>query len=119
MHQVTETAPATPETRKAYPGAREKTKTKEAKGRDRKKGAGSKSGPANRRVKGGSDDEVKELKSAQKQAAELAKGQWSDDDKLKVVEYITDEKIWKDFRATKARDFVHVRMEFISCQRAC
>jgi hypothetical protein len=74
----------------------------------KKKGAGSKSGMLNRRLKGGSDDEVKELKPGQKQAAERIKPQWNDEDKVKVVKYITSEKIWANFHSSKAKDFVHV-----------
>ena len=63
---------------------------------------------ANRRAKGGSDDEIKELTNDQKKVADPIKTQWTDEDKMMVVRYITLEKVWKNFRATKAKDFIYV-----------
>jgi hypothetical protein len=78
----------------------------------RKKGAGSKSGPLNRQKKGGSDEEIQELKPAQiKKAADNIKEQWTDDEKTLVVKYITSEKVWKDFCTSKAKDFIHVSVQ--------
>jgi hypothetical protein len=58
-------------------------------------------------MKGVSDDEVVELKPEHKQAADV-KSQWSDEDKAKVVKYIMSEKVWTNFRSSKAKDFIHV-----------
>jgi hypothetical protein len=98
----------TPKSQKQPSGGGRKSKNNENKKSERKTGAGSKSGVANRRMKGGSDDEIKELKSTHKQVADV-KGQWSDNDKLTVVKYITSDKVWTNFRATKAKDFIHAR----------
>jgi hypothetical protein len=73
-------------------------------------GTGSKSGSRNRRRSGGSDDEISKLSSKEKKAAGLknskAKGGLTEDEKLKVVSYITDEKIWKDFRLKQMSVFI-------------
>ena len=53
-----------------------------------KKGAGSRSGVANRWAKGGSDDEIKKLTNEQKQVVDLVKTQWTDDEKMLVIKYL-------------------------------
>jgi hypothetical protein len=99
------------ENRKPSTNSTTKAEANVKKPRERKKGVGSKSGPANRRIKGGSDDEMSELKPAQKQAAEQLKNVWTDEDKLSIIKHITSEKVWKDFRATKAKDFIYVSIQ--------
>jgi hypothetical protein len=55
------------------------------------------------------NNEVEELKPMIKEAADAPKSFWSDDNKLhRQVLYITSEKVWKDFKSTKAKDFVQV-----------
>jgi hypothetical protein len=98
----------TPKFQKQSSGGGRKSKNDENRKSEHKTGAGSKSSVANHWMKGSSDDKIEELKSTQKQAADV-KGQWSDNDKLTVVKYITSDRVWTNFQATKAKDFIHAR----------
>jgi hypothetical protein len=73
-------------------------------------GTESKSGSRNRCRSGSSDDKISKLSSKEKKAAGLknskAKGGLTEDEKLKVVSYIIDEKIWKDFRLKQISMFI-------------
>ncbi|KAL7284904.1 hypothetical protein ACG7TL_002218 [Trametes sanguinea] len=62
-------------------------------------GRGSKSGPLNRRSQGISDDEISKLDDEAKAVASIPKATGlTEEEKLKVVEYVTDERRWSDFR---------------------
>ena len=69
----------------------------------RARGMGSRSGTMNRRDGGGSDDEIAKLTPAACEVAQLklsevkdeaATSTLTEDDKIRVVEWLTDEKQW-------------------------
>ena len=82
------------------------------KGVKRRKGSGSKAGPLSRRDEGESDEEiqeldVKQLKGAQlkpkkEDTASVQTRRLKSDDRLKIVEYITDETRWPDLKIKQA-----------------
>ncbi|KAL0579398.1 hypothetical protein V5O48_002623 [Marasmius crinis-equi] len=103
----------------------------------KKKGTGAKSGAANRRDTGLSDDEIEVLSTEDKAAAqlrplqlELSDDDDSDDDgagkksrgletkdKERLVEYITKEEVWKDFKLKQRAVFQKILDEKILSRR--
>lgn len=80
------------------------------------KGKGSRSG-VNRRNQGNSDDEVAKLNG--KNVEEMAagkKGEWLEEDKMRLVKYICDFENdgarFVDFKLTKAHEFQNVDCRF-------
>ncbi|KAI1781726.1 hypothetical protein LXA43DRAFT_1105454 [Ganoderma leucocontextum] len=69
-------------------------------------GKGSKAGVANRRDPGASDDEIEGLSEAAKENAGLPRTTGlTDDEKYKVVEYLTDERRWSQFKVKQLTYF--------------
>ncbi|KAG2365343.1 hypothetical protein BDR07DRAFT_1481462 [Suillus spraguei] len=75
----------------------------------RTKGAGSKSGPADRRDHGGSDTEIAKLSAEAIEDSKIKTPVKSegirgltDDDKIKVVEYVTSPERWPSFKVNQA-----------------
>ncbi|KAH9922551.1 hypothetical protein B0H21DRAFT_712661 [Amylocystis lapponica] len=83
--------------------------TKKARGIGRATGKGAKSGRVNRRTGGTSDDEISKLSDAVKEEAMSIKGQGTrgltPQEKLLVVQYITEEKRWTDLRLKSGQYF--------------
>ncbi|KAJ2927692.1 hypothetical protein H1R20_g9402, partial [Candolleomyces eurysporus] len=93
--------------------------------RGRAKGAGSKSGPANRRKAGNSDDEVAELTADQKKKASLkiptsqdkvkepeSSKKLDDAQKLRIVRHVTSPEVWPSFKLKKQAVFNKLSSEF-------
>ncbi|CDO74735.1 hypothetical protein BN946_scf184686.g6 [Trametes cinnabarina] len=71
-------------------------------------GRGSKSGPLNRRSQGDSDDEVSKLSNEAKAAASIPKAAGlTDDEKLQVVEYLSQQKFKGRVTVTQISNFWH------------
>ncbi|KAI1785505.1 hypothetical protein LXA43DRAFT_1100190 [Ganoderma leucocontextum] len=69
-------------------------------------GKGSKAGVANRRDPGASDDEIEGLSEAAKENTGLPRTTGlTDDEKYKVVEYLTDERRWSQFKVKQLTYF--------------
>ncbi|KAH9947855.1 hypothetical protein B0H21DRAFT_708172 [Amylocystis lapponica] len=83
--------------------------TKKARGIGRVTGKGAKSGRVNRRTGGTSNDEISKLSDAVKEEATSIKGQGTrgltPQEKLLVVQYITEEKRWTDLRLKSGQYF--------------
>jgi hypothetical protein len=119
------TAPLAPSDKENAPvpvASKKAPAPKAAARRGRAKGLGSKSGPANRRKAGGSDDEVEELTVEQKDMAglkipqvdpeiegETPSKKLDGDGKHRVVEYITSAEVWPSFKLKQVSIFVKVR----------
>ncbi|CDO68579.1 hypothetical protein BN946_scf184996.g10 [Trametes cinnabarina] len=85
---------------RSHSRSRSEIKTKSRGGATRGRGRGgrgSKSGPLNRRSRGASDEEISKLDDEAKAAASIPKG-LTEEQKLQVVEYVTDERRWPQFR---------------------
>lgn len=83
----------------------------------RARGMGSHSGTMNRCNGGGSDDEIAKLTPAAREAAQLklsevkdeaATSTLTEDDKIRVVEWLTDKKQWPDMRIKQSIYWVTV-----------
>lgn len=73
-------------------------------------GRGSRSGALNRREVGASDDEIEELskKNVKEAAVKFKNEGWTDDKKLRVLKYITSDKVWQDWKVNQAKEFLNV-----------
>ncbi|RPD57565.1 hypothetical protein L226DRAFT_610608 [Lentinus tigrinus ALCF2SS1-7] len=74
----------------------------------RTRGRGARSGAANRRIQGASDEEIARLSPEAKQAAQLKSTGLTEEEKLKTVEFITQPERWKTFRLSQAHIFQHL-----------
>ncbi len=74
------------------------------------RGKGSKAGVANHREPGVSDDEIDGLGDEAKENAALVKTGLTDEEKLSVVEYVTDEGRWPSLKVKQNTYFDEVRM---------
>lgn len=84
--------------------AKEKVKTA------KKTGRGSRSGALNRRDVGASEDEIEGLskKNVKEAAVKFKNEGWTDEKKLLVLNYITSEKVWTDWKINQAKEFLNV-----------
>ncbi|KAF6743845.1 hypothetical protein DFP72DRAFT_1177558 [Ephemerocybe angulata] len=96
----------------------------------RPKGAGTRSGAANRRAKGTSDDEVEKLTPDQKKAAALKLpavkpeaekadegvriGSLGDDQKVQIVKYVTQPEVWAKFRLAQSNVWTKLSQEVLT-----
>lgn len=82
----------------------------------KRKGAGSKSGEANRRTPGASDDEIEVLggKDSKEAAITPTSSSWDDAEKLIMVKYITSEAVWPDFKVKQGDIYIHVSITRLS-----
>ena len=79
--------------------------------RKRVRGAGSRSGAMNRRAGGGSDEEIAKLPLVAREATQVKLSEvkeevptynLTEDDKIRIVEWLTDEKQWPNMRIKQA-----------------
>lgn len=86
----------------------------------KKKGAGSKSGEANQRTPGVSDDKIKVLGEKDSKAAAVtpAAGAWTNAEQLEMVKYITGEKVWPNFKVNQASVYLFMSKSSISLQNS-
>ncbi|KAF8336086.1 hypothetical protein F5887DRAFT_920968 [Amanita rubescens] len=89
----------------------------------RARGAGSRSGAMNRRAGGGSDDEIAKLSPASREATQLKLSEvkedtstynLTEDDKLRIVEWLTDEKQWPEMRIKQAIFWVTLSQKILA-----
>lgn len=88
-------------------GAAKKTK---------KSGTRSRSGALNRQNAGASDEEIEELsqKNADAASIKFKNEKWTDAKKLMVLNYITSEGVWKDWKVNQAKEFLNVSSLVVS-----